>query len=301
MTVQGTFVERNSDPHVTLRDCLLNSGRRLRPPREAVPQVPPVAPGELVAEAVRQLHSDGLFLGALDTIPADDDFIALGRTLGEPIPETDPAVQDHVSREVLLNLVSVHPETDDASLQPFATGALTLHSEGSGRPVAGQPRYIVLMCCEPGKPAVAAGGRELVPAQTVVVPMADVHEALTPAERDILRGTRYRTGQAVPTVLREVDGRPVFSFRDFGNAQLHWVSDARGATESHVNDAFRALLAAMYALEPAGAVHWAHGTVAVIDNTRFFHGRTSGAAHQPGSRRHLKRLRIMTARHTGGQ
>ncbi|MEU1401637.1 TauD/TfdA family dioxygenase [Streptomyces sp. NPDC005728] len=294
--VQGAFVERDSDPHVALRSSLLDSGRRLPSPRETVPPVPP---GEVVADTVRQLDSDGLFLGALDTTPVDDDFIALGKTLGELIPETDPAVQDHVSQEVLLNLVSVHPETDDASLQPFATGALTLHSEGSGRPVAGQPRYIVLMCCDPGKPAVTADGRELVPAQTVLVPMAEVHEALTPAERDILRVTRYRTDQSVPTVLREVDGRPVFSFRDFGTAALHWVSDARGATESDVNDAFRALLAAMYAHEPARAVHWAHGTVAAIDNTYFFHGRTSGAAHQPGSRRHLKRLRIRTARHTG--
>ncbi|MEU2062003.1 TauD/TfdA family dioxygenase [Streptomyces sp. NPDC013455] len=294
--VHGTFVERDSDPHVALRGSLLAGGRRLPAVRAAVPAVPA---GELAAETARRLDADGLFLGALDTLLADDDFIALGAALGELIPETDPAVQAHVSQEVLLNLVSVHPETDDVALQPFATGALTLHSEGSGRPVAGQPRYIALMCCDPGKPAVTADGRELVPAQTVLVPMADVHEALTPAQRDILRATRYRGHRSVPTVLREVDGRPVFSFRDFGTAELHWTSDARGASASDVNDAFRALLAAMYAPDPAGAVHWARGTFAAIDNTYFFHGRTSGAAHLPKSRRHLKRLRIRTPRHTG--
>ncbi|MEU6173848.1 TauD/TfdA family dioxygenase [Streptantibioticus parmotrematis] len=294
--MRGTFVERDRDPHVALREALLNSGRRLPPPREPVVRV---AAADLVTETPRQLQAHGLFLGALDTLPEDEDFILLGTSLGELIPETDPAVQVHVSRDVLLNLVSVHAETDDVSLQPFATGPLTLHSEGSGRPVAGQPRYIVLMCCDPGAPAARADGREPVPGQTVLIPMAAVHEALTPAHRDILRATRYRTGQAVPTVLREVDGRPVFSFRDFGSSALEWESDAAGVTESDVDDAFRALLAAMYAPERAGAVHWARGTLAAIDNTYFFHGRTSGATQQPGSRRHLKRLRIRTARHTG--
>ncbi|WP_055697924.1 MULTISPECIES: TauD/TfdA family dioxygenase [Streptomyces] len=304
--VRGTFVERDSDPHVALRGALLDSGRRLPAPRAAVPRV---RPGGLAEASAGQLAAHGLFLGVLDTPLDDDGFIAFGDGLGELIPETDPAVRAHTAQQVLLNLSAVHSRTDDVSLQPFAEGPLTLHSEGSGRAVAEQPRHIALMCCDPGRPAGHADGAEHTPAQTVLVPMAAVHEALTPAQRALLRVTRYRSDHPVPTVLREAGGRPVFSFRDFDAAPLHWESDTDDGTAAEVNDAFRALLAAMYAPETAAAVHWARGTVAVIDNTYFFHGRTAGTAvvsaaadttaQQTGSQRHLKRLRIRATRPEG--
>ena len=56
--------------------------------------------------------------------------------------------------------------SSDSRFTPFTPGPLTLHTEGSRRPAEQQPRYIVLMCLDPG----AAGDSS----QTILTPIEQV-------------------------------------------------------------------------------------------------------------------------------
>lgn len=200
------------------------------------------------------------------------------------MPETDAAVLPYVEHGIMLNLTADAGRTSDASLQPFATNFLTLHTEGSTRPADRQPRYIVLMCCEPGYGTAA---------RTVLVPMAEVRRRLSTRDADLLSRVRYRDAAAMPPLLRDVGGCPVFSFRDFHTQPLEWVLDGEEAEAGEVDPALRRLLTAMY--RPAGsrAVEWQRGMLLAVDNHRFFHGRTAGDGRVPETPRHLKRLRLL--------
>lgn len=235
-------------------------------------------------DVVEGLRDQGLVVVQLDEPLTRARFLALGASLGEMMPETDPAVLPYVEHRMILNLVSDGGRTSDVARQPFSTNALTLHSEGSGRGAVEQPRFIVLMCCDPGDAAALA--------QTVLVPMTSVARRLTAAQLATLAQTRYRTGRVVPALVREVDSRRVFSFRDFSAQALEWTYTSDDGTDDDVNGAIRALLAAMYASEGASGLHWRRGTLVVIDNTFWFHGRTAGAATRAEAPRHLRRLRI---------
>lgn len=285
-TVEGTFLESGSDPHIELRRTLLESGPVLPAPsvpvRSASAQDFPRAAGE---EIRGDLRARGLAVVQLDKPLAADRFLELGRMLGTAMPETDPTVQPQVEQEVILNLVSRHGHTRDVALQPFATQLLTLHSESSARPAGTQPRYIVLMCRDPGDNTTAA--------QTVLVPMQGVRERMTPEQLALLGSTRYRTSPGAPCIVRSEDGRVVFSFRDFHEQPLEWVHTAPDVDADRVNGALRALLAAMY--EPRGAtgIHWKRGMLVIMDNTFHFHGRTAGAVNPSTQPRHMQRLRII--------
>ncbi|PBC78955.1 alpha-ketoglutarate-dependent taurine dioxygenase [Streptomyces sp. TLI_235] len=277
------FSEDEADEHCRLRRRLLSVDSELPPPAVGFPAA---ADGFLEAGADRLLHNlreYGLAVVHLDEPLTHDQFVALGALLGEAIPETDDAVQPYVEDGIVLNLVADAGRTQDVSLQPFATGPLSLHSEGSGRSAADQPRYIVLMCEEPGSGESAA---------TVLVPMAAVADRLSAEDAVLLAATRYEGRPGVPTVARREDGRTVYSFRDFQRDPLHWVCDAPEAHPDTVNRAIRRLLAGMYAPRQAYGVPWTRGLLVVIDNTWFFHGRTAGAVGPVGRPRHLKRLRI---------
>ncbi|NRQ33073.1 hypothetical protein HII36_14660 [Nonomuraea sp. NN258] len=276
----GEFVESPDDPHARLRDGLLRDGSGL--PR--VGPAPAVRSGPVPADGLlADLAETGLALRRFDRPLTNGEFRELGAALGSPMAETDPAVQPFVEDRVVLNLISSHEETMDASLQPFAANYLSLHSESSGRPVAEQPRYLALMCREPGDDPGAA--------LTVLTPMASVAGRLTEDELAILRATRYRHGDPRLRLTRTENGRPVFSFRDFMAQPLEWVTEADAAAEE-VNAAIGALLAAMYDPGPATAVQWEPGLLVVFDNRVFFHGRTA-RPHPATRRRHLKRLRIV--------
>jgi alpha-ketoglutarate-dependent taurine dioxygenase len=281
---EGTFLERTSDPHTALRTALLERGPVLPAPAA---RVLCASAAELArgggAELLRGLRESGLGVARLDRPLSSEEFLELGRVLGRAMPETDPAVQPQVEHGVILDLVTKHGHTGDVSLQPFATQHLTLHTESSGRPAAAQPRYIVLMCREPGDNSTAA--------QTVLVSMASVAARLPAEALAVLAGTRYRT-PGVPFVVREAEGRRVFSFRDFQAQPLEWVHTSDEVAEGDVNEALRSLLAAMYAPDATG-IHWAPGMLVVIDNTFWFHGRTAGAVTFGRAPRHLRRLRIL--------
>ncbi len=306
MVVSGTFTPRSDHLHVALRTRLLEGFALPAPEARPVP----AGRDRLAPWVCERLRDTGLALARLDRPLDPADLLALGAELGRVAEETDPTVQPYVAQGRILNLVSGRGGTDDVALQPFSTGPLTLHSEGSGRPLADQPRYIVLMCQDPGGSDTAA--------QTVLVPMRAVAERLAPRALHVLRALRYRDAPGVPTVARTEGGRTVFSFRDFSSRPLHWRaegdvrrspdggSDARPSSDTaegtrsspedvaKVNDALAALLAAMYRPEKAFGVRWRRGTLAVIDNTWFFHGRTAGR-FGGGTPRHLQRIRV-TAR-----
>lgn len=281
--VSGSFTQLADDPYVQLRHELLENGRILAVPQTAAPDPVPWSE-DAAAGLLRQVRRDGLGVVTLTEPLSDDEFIAFGERLGVIGAETDPAVRPYVEQGVILNLISGLARTADASLQPFSVGPLTLHSEGSGRPLAEQPRYVVLMCCDPGGDGTAA--------QTVLMPMAAVARQLDGQEIEILEHTRYHRRGSVPSVARRIGGRLAFSFRDFQRDNLEWQCEAAGVTEADVNAAFCALLNAVYSASAAMGLNWTRGRLAIIDNTFFFHGRTAGSLG-PGTRRHLKRLRIL--------
>ncbi len=283
--MQGIFVSRAADAHIASRADLLERETALAPPPVPVPAVRAEdVPGPALDDFLGRLGRTGLAACLLDRPLADEHFRALGRVLGTPIPETDPAVLPRVALDVVLNLVGERSRTDDVSLQPFAANALSLHTEGSGRPPAQQPRYIVLMCCEPGDATGAA--------QTVLAPMEAVADRLTPAESAVLARTRYRRSTQGPPILREVDGRRVFSFRDFLAEPLEWTHTGADTSPDAVDGALRALLASMYTPGLHTGVHWRRGLLLAIDNTFYFHGRKAGTFAPRARHRHLKRLRI---------
>lgn len=281
MTTDGVFLAAPTDPHAELRRQLLDSGRVLPPPDG--PTVTGRADDFLMSVApplLADLAGRGLGVAQLDRPLDGHTFLALGVKLGQAMAETDPAVQPYVDNRVILNLINEYEETDDANLAPFSGNYLTLHSEGSGRPLVQQPRYIVLMCCEPGPPNCT---------QTVLVPMDQVARRLPPHRLTLLSQVRYRGGEQRPTIARTIDDRYAFSFRDSSDDALEWEADRAG----DVNGALRDLLTAMYQPDSVAGVHWARGLLVIIDNTFFFHGRTAGGPIGATQRRHLKRLRIV--------
>ncbi|MFF2998211.1 TauD/TfdA family dioxygenase [Streptomyces sp. NPDC057950] len=274
-----------TDAHIAPRANLLELGSELAPPPLPVPDVSAEGfRGRALDDFLGRLGKDGLAGVRLDRPLSDDRFRAFGEVLGTPLPESDPTVLPRVSLDVVLNLVEEGPRTENVSLQPFAANPLSLHTEGSGRPAAEQPRYIVLMCCEPGDVTRAA--------QTVLSPMDAIGGRLTPGERETLSRTRYRRNVQGPPILRDDDGRRVFSFRDFLAEPLEWTYSGSATTPDTVNSALRGLLTAMYAPGRHTGVRWTRGLLLAIDNTYYFHGRRAGTSSVPARRRHLKRLRI---------
>ncbi|MFD9698287.1 TauD/TfdA family dioxygenase [Lentzea sp. NPDC059081] len=277
----GVFAEQDSHVHVTSRRVLLDSSEPLPEPLGGAVVPAGGTPAEVARVVRAALRQHGAAVVELAELLSDDDFRAFGTHLGTAMPETDPAVQPFVTDGVILNLVTRHAHTADISLQPFAENSLSLHTEGSGRTAGQQPRYIVLMCQDPGANPASA--------QTVLVPMSAVLHRLSPEHQAVLSRTRYAHLPAGETILRAHEGRAVFSFRDFFHDKLEWVNEAGDSAEV-VDQALQELLSAMYAAGAVG-VHWRRGLLVVVDNTYFFHGRTAGVS-SPAHPRHLKRLRL---------
>ncbi|WNV84990.1 TauD/TfdA family dioxygenase [Umezawaea sp. Da 62-37] len=248
------------------------------------------------------LNDDAVFGGVVGTLDAfgaveidldrpltAEEFVFFGALLGRPMPETAPDVRPYVERDVVLNLVAEHGIIADTGLQPFSETALTLHTESSGKPTRDQPRHLVFQCLRAPEPDHGA--------QTLVVSGTRVHDVLDGAQRDVLEHCRYDADPAGPPILRELSGRPCFSFRDFADQPLRWVHDATDEVDhERVNSAFRALTAALYDVDAVRGIHWRPNTVLVLDNTFGFHGRSAGVGGRtPAERRHLMRLRILVS------
>lgn len=280
--MNGEFRQHNDHPYRRRRQALLTGRGALRSratgDRQSADHV-----AVLASTAKAQLRSDGLCLIDLERPMDDDDLLAFGARLGRIQPERSPDVQPYVSRGVILNLTTMFTPTIVAARQPFASNWLTLHSESSAAPVAAQPRYIVLMCQNEGRPPTA---------KTVLVSMAEVYGRLSGPERALLADLRYAGVEDGAPLLRDEEGRPVFSIRDYQDDVLRWtyVGDDAIST-ADVDAVFMRIYDVMYSAAALG-LSWHTGLLAVIDNTVFFHGRTATAAPGKGSHRHLKRLRI---------
>lgn len=210
-----------------------------------------------------------------------DEYIRLGRLIGEPYDERANEVQPFVSRAVVLNLTARSHASVPTAMQPFSQAPLTLHTESSGAPLERQPRYICLMCLEPGDPDTA---------QTIAVSMDPVNAELDARARATLRAVSYAPPGS-PFLLRGTERRPVFAFRDFGEEPVRWRSHAEAETHV-VNTALAELTGAMYAA-PVQAVSWRRGMIVLLDNHRVFHGRTAGRSTNTSDQRHLQRLRLL--------
>jgi Taurine catabolism dioxygenase TauD, TfdA family len=213
------------------------------------------------------------------------ELIALGDALGEVIPEHDPAIAAFVEQACVLNLRGTGlrgGRAFDMRFKPFTSEELLLHTEGSLRAEAERPRWIILQCLR------EAGDEAGV--QTITVGMQGVAARLGSAAVGALRQT-WLAGGSGPVVTGEP---PVFSFRDPAVSGDVFES-AHGATDPR--DTVGALLEALYEPAAVRAVPWRRGTLAVIDNTRVFHGRTQGSE---GERRHLQRVRVRMPTPAGG-
>jgi alpha-ketoglutarate-dependent taurine dioxygenase len=285
--LDSSFLESPTDEHVRLRRILLESGRVLP---SAVPEPLRVRasqfPDGLSADQWQVLRESGVLVFHLNEPLSDDRFLALGETLGTAMPETAAAVTPYVERGVILNIINEHTETPNTDIQPFATSALTLHTEGSGRRFEDQPRYLILMCLRPGG---AAG------AQTVLIPMTAVERRMRREGLVALSRTRYRNSAVGTWIVRDMSTRCVFSFRDFHSQTLTWTHEGPIVDPDVVNAYIRELLASMYSTDQAVGIHWSVGLLIILDNTFFFHGRTAALTTATRSR-HLKRLRILAKR-----
>ncbi|MCJ9750402.1 TauD/TfdA family dioxygenase [Neorhizobium sp. BETTINA12A] len=285
MMLDGRFEERSDDPHVLARLSLL-AGDDVLPeiPVSALEVDTVLTVADVFDPLKEQLDTYGLAHVQFREPPSRDQFRQLGEQLGTLMSETDPTVAPFVEQAVILNLISRFGHGADPTLQPFSSDYLTLHSECSSRPLNDQPRYITLLCLEPGDNPDRA--------QTVVVPMEAVAAQLPEPILQILMETRYRHCINGPMLARPTTNGLAFSFRDFRAAALDWTTEGK-ASASEVGAALRLLLHSMYRRDLMSGVCWRRGLMVVIDNCRFFHGRTSGPTMPGNQTRHLIRLRIL--------
>lgn len=224
----------------------------------------------------------GVIIHLSDQLLSSQELLAFASKLGKPIPETVPAVQKYVEYDSVLNLRREHGLEDNVDVQPFATNAITLHTEGSRNPVERQPRLLVFQCRETA--AAGQGG------QTVLVRMDDVFRHLSESSAKILSRTKYVSPPGSPAIIREVSGRPTFSFRDFKVDPLEWTYEGHEADGAEsVNHAISEALVAMYRV-PWTGVHWHTRALVILSNFHFFHGRTAIVSQ---TERHLQRVRLL--------
>jgi alpha-ketoglutarate-dependent taurine dioxygenase len=230
--------------------------------------------GELAARLRGAAGAHGVGLADLGEPLSAGELIAFGRFLGDPIAEHDPAIAGFVEDGYVLNLRD-GGLTDDIRFKPFSADELLLHTEGSLRPDGNRPRWIVLQCRRQPDDQVGA--------QTITISMPGVADRLGPGALAALRRIRI-AGGSHPVV----SGDPaVFAFRDPGVSDDGFESADAGADPVEV---VTRLLEALYDPGSVRAIPWRCGLLAVIDNTRVFHGRTRGT---PGERRHLQRVRVL--------
>ena len=283
--IEGVFVEQPGDVHVRLRSELFERGPRHLPDTSRRTQAPAADAVAPVTARLGELRERGLIVLELDEPLSDAAFVAVGSLLGDPRRHPPIPGKQYSDADLILNLVSEHGHTSDPSHQVFSTYYLSLHTEGSTRPLAWQPRFIALLCCE--------AGDESSEAATVLVPMAAVGDQLDATSLEVLMATRYRDNDLGAPIARRVGGRWVFSFKDFLDQPLEWVHTGSAAGAAHVNQCIRALLCAMLAPAGATSIRWGRGVLAIFDNTFFFHGRTAGGAARPTRPRHMKHMQMI--------
>lgn len=296
MVLTGTFRESPTDPHVAARRRLLDRGAPVPTLQAPIVEMDADRPAEDCVGPMRAaLARDGLAQIQFVSPPSVAEFRAIGEALGAPVPERAAEIQDFVEDGTVLHLKPRFDARADVALQPFSTRYLSLHSESSGAALALQPRYLLFLCLEPGGTTTEA--------RTVLIPMDAVASRLSERDLEILKSTRYARNVDGPTIARTDErAATAFSFRDFQDQPLEWSSEAQDATGDEVDEALRALLAALYDNRSARAIAWRRGALIAVDNFRFLHGRTAGAdapddacdgtGRHRSAARHLMRMRI---------
>jgi hypothetical protein len=280
----GQFLESKDHPHVQLRGELLQSNTAASFSHPTIKLASD--PSDNSRKILKYLEKGGgIARFSFSNNPLNSDLIAIARQLGTPMAERSNDVAEFVEDLFVLNVVDRFDHLAPVAMQPFSSAPLSIHTESSGNPISMQPRYILLYCVDQGQ---FSGG-----AATLGVSMADVAAKLSDHDISLLAQTRYSRCPPGSNILRFTAHGPTFSFRDFCQEALDWICEAPSAKPEYVNNAIGALLKAMYSANSI-AIHWQAGTIAVIDNWRFFHGR-SAARHKPGSNRWLKRIRILEA------
>jgi len=280
--LEGFFQELASHAHVERRRWMLGEAsitRAIQAHIDIDSAAAPEAVGERLLETMD--WNDGVALARFSEPLGNEKLLAIGRALGDIIPERSPDVADFLEGQNILNIVSRFDSDAPAEMRPFSTGLLSLHSESSGHALRHQPHYILLYC--------VASGDEATSAATVIVPMRGVTERLKATDRAMLQRVRYRQCEEGPMIARETARGLAFSFRDFCGQRLDW--SAESDTGGDVNSAIAALLNALYDPDGAAIVRWEPGLMVAIDNFRCFHGRTA-ALHPSDGQRWLKRVRI---------
>jgi alpha-ketoglutarate-dependent taurine dioxygenase len=285
--IEHRFIESVNDSHTRRREEVLNQSTWYSEP-PSVPSVEARAAeaASVTADIRTALAKLGLVKVLFDRPLSAPEFASFATGFGTPMPETSPSVQPFVEGQVVLNLITERPATDDIDLQPFAESPLTLHTESSMRPVEQQPHYLLLQCIS--APATGAGG------QTVVISNEDVASQLKEQTLEVLAGCTYANSVDGTPFLRYEEGRPVFSFRDFGSSpfDVRYAGDREGVSGEEVREAIHSLLRAMYSAPRVAGIHWRPNVLVVVDNFRTFHGRTRG--HLLAGRRHLQRIRVLS-------
>lgn len=235
--------------------------------------------------AIRKLlNTTGFATVQLDRSLDDGEFIEFGRSFGTLMPESAAEISDFISRRYILDLQAKLPPGAPTELQPFAEDPLTFHTEGSRRPTAQQPTLLVFQCIVP--PVRDQGG------QTLLRSAAQVSAMLAASSRAALADMTYDL-DGMPPIYRD-EGGGTFSFRDFGDSPTRWrpVGSAGGLAAEEVGAALSDLLLTLYDERYVRGIWWQANGLVLIDNRRFFHGRSSGADGSQVHQRHLRRLRI---------
>ena len=239
----------------------------------------------VVPEVRAALRETGLVRIVLDRPLSTGELLDLADQLGGALPQPGThALSDYVERDLVFNLrQDVGTTNPEDPMTMVSTNPLNLHSEISMRPLALQPRFVLLHCVDP--PELDRGG------QTVVVPMAGVVDRLSMDQQAILRHVKLRDFPETPPVLRWEGDLPVLCFRDWEMETLAWeyLGPDTDITATQTNEALASILHGMH--EPANTwgVHWTPGSVLIWDNWRYFHGRTH-VRSVATRRRHLQRL-----------
>lgn len=204
------------------------------------------------------------------------ELVDLAAVFGEPLPEDDPDVQPFVGSGAVLELATV-VRAPLPSLQPFSRGWLSLHTEGSRRPSARRPRFVLFCCLVP--PFRDHGG------QTLLHRTSRVLHALSPRSETVLRGTVLGPGAGDTAIVSGHGPSATITFRDPVPDAVPWTSAFEGP---EVEAALGELLAAVYDQRHVHGVHWRRHRLVVLDNARFLHGRSAS----DGGRRVLQRVRV---------
>jgi alpha-ketoglutarate-dependent taurine dioxygenase len=286
-TASGVFIEQPFHRHVAAREAALRRPDWL--PEPALVRCFELATDEVetamepVSAAIAQ---DGIAKLRFERVLTNDEFVAVGSHLGDVMTiNTSPDLLEQVEGSHVFNLRHEHAlTTGEYSLALISQNYLTMHSEVCVRRAPDQPRYIALLCLVPSPPHT--GG------QTIFVPMDEVHARVSPEQAELLVEAHFREFPASPPILSWREGRPVFSFRDFGTDLMWWrYVGERALAAGEFNRAILTLLEAIYDRGLWFGIEWNAAEVVIFDNWRFFHGRTL-IQSQDGERRHFKNIKI---------